>query len=177
MLLRLLCCDDDGWREWGPVPALARFVASWRYWTDPGARTIRQRRVAVNDCAPQPFSPPIATAAAVAAVHRNPAFDRCVCLTPPRAYMARTHTHTRTSHQRPTPPPLRSVRLRRRRRCSPHLFNNNNIQLKYYMPPPVSPPVVEPLPVGHRSHKPTRTHNIRFSQHTHRPLTKPPCPQ
>lgn len=49
--------------------ARARSVASWRYWTDPGARTTRQRRVpsttvglrqwAVSDCAPSlSFTPP-----------------------------------------------------------------------------------------------------------------------
>jgi len=175
MLLRLLCCDDDGWREWGPGSLVS--------WHRGAIERIRGRARCGNVARPSTIvrrnrSPPPIDGDAAATVHRNPAFDRCVCLTPPR-------TLTHTSRQRPTPP-LRSIRLRRRRWCSPHLFNNNNnnnnnIQLKYYMPPPpppVSLPVVEPLPVGHRSHKPTRTHNTRYSRHTHARgvPTKPPIP-
>lgn len=70
----------------------------------------------------------------------------------PRLRLLNPHlAHTHTSHQRPTPSP-RSIRLRRRLWCCPHLFNNNNIQLKYCTPPSVSLSVVEPLPAGHRLH-------------------------
>lgn len=173
MLLRLLCCDDDGWREWGP--GAHRSLVSWHRGAIERIRgrarcgnvallsTIvrRNRSPPPIDATPPPRSP-----------FTEILLSTAVCLTPPRT---RTHTHTHQSSTTDAVAALYSVR--RRRRCSPHLFNNNNnnnIQLKYYMPPPV----VEPLPVGHRSHKPTRTHNIRYSRYTRErgvPM-KPPIP-
>jgi len=103
MLLRLLCCDDDEWREWGP--GARRSLVSWHRGAIERIRgRARCGNVALlSTIVRRNRSPPPIDGDAAATVHRNPAFDRCVCLTPPR-----THTHTHT--------PV--INDRRRRRCA-----------------------------------------------------------
>jgi len=86
MLLRLLCCDDEGWREWGPGGR--RSLVSWHRGAIERIRgrarcgnVARLSTIVRRNRSPPPID-------GDAAVHRNPAFDRCVCLTPPR-----THAH------------------------------------------------------------------------------------